>query len=387
MAAPTTDRPRRRGARHLRRNTLVVMATVVAVAVAPTTAFAAVSATPDPTAKVNGPVFAVAQVGDLTVIGGRFTTVGGQPRSNVAAIRADGTVDPTFNPTVNGDVLALAGSSDATRVFIGGVFTSAGGAARANLAAVEATSGAAVPTWQADTVGAAPDVLALAVHGTNLYVAGRYSGIDDAQRRRLAAIDTTTGDVVTGFRPAPNGILKAVAVSADGSKVYAGGSFTEIGGQVRLNSVAELLASTGEATSFNPSLGGGRVVSLGLSPDGTRVYSGTENNTVFAYELATGVPAWSIKMSGNTQAIAVSESSVYLGGHFSQSVTEKTRRIFAAAVNPSDGMLQAWDPVLDGANKGVWAIVLTSDHLLMGGGFTTIGGVKHRGFARFAGTP
>ena len=363
------------------------MATVVALAAAPSAAFADVSATPDPTAKVNGPVFAVAQVGDLTVIGGRFTAVGGMARLNVAAIQLDGTVDPDFNPSVDGEVYALAGSSDATRVFIGGLFTKAGGASRANLAAVEVSTGAASESWQADTIGTSPEVLSLAVSGNRLYVAGRYSGVDQTQRRRLAAVDATTGDVVPSFRPAPNGILKAVAVSADGNKVYAGGSFTEIGGQQRLNSAAELLATTGEATSFNPSQGGGRVVSIGLSPDGTRLYSATENNTLFAYELATSEPAWLVKTSGNTQVIAVSPTSVYIGGHFSQVVTYKIRRIFAAALDPTGGTLQPWDPQLDGGNKGVWSIVLTPDHLLMGGGFTTIGGVKHKGFARFAGTP
>jgi hypothetical protein len=366
---------------------MVVMASVVALVAAPTSAFASVSTTPDGTPTVNGPVYAVAQVGDLTVIGGRFTKVGGKPRLNVAGIRANGTLDPDFNPSVNGEVYALAASADAARVFIGGYFTTAGGAARANLAAVDAVSGSALTSWQADTVGDTPQVLSLAVSGSRLYVAGRYSGIDDAQRRRLAALDTTTGNVVTGFRPVPNGILKAVTVSADGTKVYAGGSFTEIGGQVRANSVAEILASTGEATTFAPTLGGGRVVSIGLSHDGTRLYSATENNTLFAYQLATSQPAWQIKTSGNTQAIAASPTSVYIGGHFSQILTDSSRRIFVASLDPSNGRTLPWDPILEGRNKGVWALVMTPDHLLMGGGFTSIGGEKKRGFARFAGTP
>ena len=381
-----TRNTERRTRRRLRRHVLVVMASVVALVWAPTSAFASVSTTPDDTPTVNGPVYAVAQVGDLTVIGGRFTKVGGKPRLNVAAIRANGTLDPDFLPEVNGEVWSLAGSADATRVFIGGIFTSAGGAARANLAAVDATSGSAIASWQADTVGTQPHVLSLAVSGTRLYVAGRYTGIDGTLRKRLAAVDTTTGDIVVDFKPAPNAILKAVAVSADGTKVYAGGSFTEIGGQVRLHSVAELLASTGEATSFAPTVGGGRVVSIGLSRDGTRIYSATENNTLFAYSLATGQSAWNIKTSGNTQAILETPTTVYIGGHFSQ-ILNGPKRMFVAALDPATGAVLPWDPQLVGRNKGVWALVATSDHLLMGGGFTMIGSVQKRGFARFAGTP
>jgi hypothetical protein len=366
---------------------MVVTAAVTAVVAAPSSAFAIVSTTPDDTPTVNGPVYAIVQVGDRTIIGGRFTKVGGQPRANLAAIRANGTLDPTFTPAVVGEVYALAASTDATKVFVGGLFSSAGDAPRANLAAVDALTGSAVASWQADTVGDQPHVLSLAVSGSRLYVAGRYSGIDGAQRRRLAALDTATGDVVPSFRPVPNGILKAVAVSGDGTKVYAGGSFSEIGGQVRLNSVAELWASTGEATSFAPSVGGGRVVSIGLSHDGTRLYSATENNTLFAYSLATSQPAWQVKTSGNTQAIAASPTTVYIGGHFSQILNDGSKRMFAAALNPSTGATLSWDPQLVGRNKGVWALVMTPDHLLMGGGFTSIGTVKKRGFARFAGTP
>ena len=51
----------------------------------PQAAYASVSATSDDTARVNGTVYAVAQVGTRTIIGGEFTTVGGvlsaHPRS------------------------------------------------------------------------------------------------------------------------------------------------------------------------------------------------------------------------------------------------------------------------------------------------------------------
>jgi WD40 repeat protein len=252
---------------------------------------------------------------------------------------------------------------------------------------MDATTGAAVASWQADTTGDQPDVHALAVSGSRLYVGGRYSGIDNTQRRRLASLDLTSGEVVTTFRPAPNAVVKALRVSPDGTKVYAGGSFTEIGGQVRLNSAAELLAASGEATAFNPVEGGGKVTTIGLSPDGSRFYFATENNSLFAYDVTSNSPAWVIKTSGNTQAIAVSATGVYIGGHFSQITTYNAKRVFTASLRPSDGAVTSWDPHLEGRNKGVWAIELTPTHLLMGGGFITVGGVKLKGFARFAGTP
>ena len=81
-----------------RRRAAAVLA-ALAIALGAQPAHASVSETSDPTPRVNGPVYAIAQVGDLTVIGGEFTMVGGKPRQNVAAIRADGTLDPTFDPS------------------------------------------------------------------------------------------------------------------------------------------------------------------------------------------------------------------------------------------------------------------------------------------------
>lgn len=369
------------------RRGLVAAGAVLALVAAPQLAFAGVAVIPDATPKVNGKVLSVAQVGSRTIIGGLFTEVGGKPRLNVAAIRADGTLDPDFNPTVNGEVWAIAGSEDGSRVFLGGLFGTVGGVPRANLAAVDGTSGAVVSDWQADTVGTQPNVAALAVSGPRVYVAGRYTGIDGSTRKRLVALGVDDGDIVTTFRPAPDGILKGVTVSSDGSKVYAGGSFVNIGGQPRPNGAAELLSSTGEATTFSPSIGGGKVTAVGLSPDDSRMYFGTENNTLFAYDLNSNTPVWSIKTSGNTQSIAVSPTEVYIGGHFSQIVTGKIPRMFIASLRPQDGSVTPWDPQMTGGSKGVWSLAITPTHLYAGGVFATIGGVRHKYFASFSGTP
>jgi len=369
------------------RRGLVAITAVLILVAAPQSAFASVSVAPDATARVSGKVMAVLHVGSRTIIGGLFTAVGGKPRLNVAAIRADGTVDPDFNPSVNGEVWTIAASEDGSRVFLGGLFDTVGGLARANLAAVDGTSGAAVSDWRADTVGTYPIVRALAVSGPRVYVAGRYTGIDGTTSKRLVALGVDDGNVITTFRPAPNAGLGGVAVSSDGTKVYAGGAFTSIGGQPRSHGAAEVRASSGLATAFSPSLGGGTVITLGMSPDDKRMYFGTENNTLFAYDLNNNKPAWSIKTNGNTQSIAVSSTEVYIGGHFSQIVTGTIPRMFIASLHPVDGSVTPWNPNMTGFPKGVWSVDITPDKLLVGGVFTTIGGVTHKSFARFSGTP
>ncbi len=66
-----------------------------------------------------------------------------------------------------------------------------------------------------------------------------------------------------------------------------------------------------------------------MTPDGSRFFFTTENNTVFAYDLDSNTPVWSRKMSGNTQALAASANGeLFLGGHFSQDLTTKTQASF-----------------------------------------------------------
>ena len=96
-------------------------------------------------------MYAIAQAGDRTIIGGLFTRVGGRPHASLAAISPDGTADHTFAPAIDGKVSAIAASSDGETLFVGGLFNTVNGTARANLAALDADTGVLIDTWQADT--------------------------------------------------------------------------------------------------------------------------------------------------------------------------------------------------------------------------------------------
>jgi hypothetical protein len=365
-----------------RRGGAAVALVLAVLLLLPSAAFASVSATPDTTAQVTGIVYALAQVGDRTIIGGDFTAVGGVARQNIAAIRADGSVDPAFNPGADGIVYAVAGSGDGSRIFVGGVFANVGGVARANIAALDST-GAVVSGWQAN---ANDDVLALATSGSRVYAGGRFTAIGTSARRRLAAIDIATGSVITAFNPWPDWTVRAVTVSPDGTKVYAVGGFSVIGGQSRPNA-AEVLASNGQATAFKPSQGGGVALAVALTPDGTRMFFSTENNRLFAYEPAkSNDPVYVVATSGDTQAIGASTTEVYIGGHFSQLQGYKLKRGHLASLHLSDGTPTSWNPSVNGA-MGVWAIGLTSNAVFIGGEFTKVGNKNQSGFARFSGTP
>src|SRR5262245_62050081 len=47
----------------------------------------------------NGPVFAITvQADGKILVGGTFTSLGGLPRTNLARLNVDGSVDPSFTP-------------------------------------------------------------------------------------------------------------------------------------------------------------------------------------------------------------------------------------------------------------------------------------------------
>ena len=378
---------RQSASRRLRRATVGALAIVL---LSPGIAGATVKVTPDPTDKVtsSGGVYGMAHAGGRTFIGGLFTSVGGQDRANVAAIKADGDVDEQFAPDVNGKVLAVAASEDGKTIFLGGMFTQVEGQPRANLAAVDAVTGQPLDDWTADTTGTYPDVASLAVSGDQLYVGGRFTGIDGTTtHKRLVAINTLTGDLNKAFKPRPNKGVREVVVSPDGFTVYAGGAFTKLAGQDRL-AAGSVWADTGAVTPFAPTANGGNAVTIALSPDGKRFFYSTENNMLFAYDpAASNDPVWQLKTSGNTQAIAVSDDEMWIGGHFSQIVTNHIDRPFIASLDPLDGSVTDWNPECYGGKQGVWALVLEGTHLHAGGLFAGFGTIKQRGYARFSEVP
>ena len=92
-------------------------------------------------------------------------------------------------------------------------------------------------------------------------------------------------------------------------------------------------------------------------------------------------------MSGNTQAFAVSETELYLGGHFSQFAEQRIRRPFLASADPYTGVATTWDTKAEGLKPGVWALLIDGPHLHVGGQFTRFGTDPQKGYARFTGTP
>ena len=124
------------------------------------------------------------------VIGGRFTTVGGAPRNGIARLNANGALDSSFNPGGGADdtVQTVQVQPDG-KVVIGGQFTSFNGTPRARIARLHA-DGSLDDSFVAS---ADSDVLMLTPHQQDyLLVAGTFGEINGTAREGLARLHSSS---------------------------------------------------------------------------------------------------------------------------------------------------------------------------------------------------
>jgi hypothetical protein len=176
-------------------------------------------------------VYALAEAGGKTYIGGSFTSVSGVPRSNVAAINADGTLDASWNPSTDGVVYALAASANGSRFSSRRIHHGQRGAPRPTRRC-RSRQRQLDPTW--DTTTSNNLVRALVTDADDrLYVGGSFGRIGGKAIARLAAVSQSTGQVDMAFNPQPSGTVRALTLSDAGDELYLGGPFTAVGGQAR----------------------------------------------------------------------------------------------------------------------------------------------------------
>ena len=335
----------------------------------------------------NGTVHALAAShdGGRVYVGGALTSVGGVSRPRLAALDAGtGDVITNWSPRANKPVYALALAPNGSRIYVGGEFTTISGAERGGLAAVDPGTGAVDPQWKptADST-----VRALAASGRGVYVGGDFGTIDGLPRTRLALLDNSTGSPDPGWNASANALVRAFELSGDGSRLYVGGEFTDVSGQLRKNLVA-LDASTGAVHGvWIPST---KRPVFDLAVSGTRVFTcegGPAGGEVRAYAVdAAGALAWSVKGDGDVQAIALLGDKVYAGGHFNLLGTQVRYQI--AALDAATGTIDPlWAPTIDGdpkGGRGVWALTASGTQLYAGGDFSRVSGEPQQGFARFS---
>src|SRR6266487_6708244 len=154
-------------------------------------------------------------------------------------------------------------------------------------------------------------------------------GGTEVSRPYLAAINATTGDLDTGFTPAPNAQVRALA--SDGTKIFVAGDFTVLGGATRVRLGAVDPATGAANASFRVHPAGGGLTIYAMIASGAHVLvggsfsqivdlAGTHARTRFAMVSAStgNVTAWNPAPNATVRAISFSAtgSRVFIGGSF-----------------------------------------------------------------------
>ncbi len=182
---------------------------------------------------------------------------------------------------------------------------------------------------------------------------------------------------------------RVLTVLRVGDVIYLGGEFGSLvpdnGTGVVRNHLAAIDANTGLPTSFDPNLNN-KVFDLALSPDGTRLYAAgaftkvgtTKRKRIAAFDVASGaLLAWrpAAWPSGTVRAVAPMGSTVYIGGGFKKLGVIRTR---LAALDADSGAILPWAPSADGL---VRTLLARPDRIYAGGNFVNVSGVAGRSLA------
>ncbi|MBV9293583.1 MAG: PKD domain-containing protein [Frankiales bacterium] len=378
----------------------------------------------------NGVVYTIAQVGSTVFIGGSFTSVSPYHTpsttyavTNIAAFDATtGALVTTFAPTLDGVVNSIAPGPTSTSVYVGGAFKTVNGVSM-RVALLDTTTGAIVSGWKAPKGDGVVNKLLLA--DGQLYVGGFFQHMGAQPRAGLATLAPLTGLVssvstlaFTGHHNygvhctssncanAPTGV-KSMDVSPDGTRMIVTGNFTDVSGSAR-DQVAMLDVTSSTATvdpnwntygftspcapnafdsyirdvQFSPDGSYFVIVDTGAGGTGARNIDGTRAicDAAARYETAaTGtdvLPTW-VDWTGNDTfwTVAITGASVYVGGH--QRWVNNSRgsdsagagavpRPGVVALDPQNGLPQAWNPGRNPRGAGAYALLATPNGLYMG---------------------
>jgi hypothetical protein len=389
-----------------------------------------------PTTQIDGVAWSQVVVGGRVYVGGNFANArpaGAAPGTNLTRRSnflvydlATGALVPDVAPAFNAQVRAVAASPDGRILYVGGDFTSVDGVRRDRLAAFELPSGRLVSTF-APPVGYHVHALAVSPDGRTLYVGGNFNSVGSTVRNRLAAFDTANGALRNWAPVAGGGLVQALVVSPDGTRIAVGGRFTSMNGSDRPGyGMALLDAATGASFPLPLNdlirLGTDRAGVTSLVTDGTTVYGAVFNfistslyEGLFAFRW-NGSTVWIADCHGDQYSVFPSGGALYAVGHahhcgniggfpeVSPRVEHRALAFSTAATgvvgpntnpgyadyrgNPAPAP-QIWFPRVDlgtftGQFQGPWHVTGNAQYVVLGGEFRNVNDAPQQGLVRFA---
>ncbi|MFL6287969.1 MAG: delta-60 repeat domain-containing protein, partial [Actinomycetes bacterium] len=376
----------------------------------------------------NGEIWDIEVVGTRVFIAGSFTAIANKTgnttpinqRYLAAYDYSTGRVDTTFRPTFDGAVNAVEASPDGTKLFVAGTFHNVNGVPRDKVARLSPSTGAPASAF-AFTGTTNNAATALEATDTTVYIGGRFTRINGVPMTGLVAANASTGAIDTQFDNQLSGgigvggtlTVQQLKLTHDERKLLVVHTGRKIDGQDRLgvgliNTVTKQLLPwrTRLWDQYLSTVGGiQRIYAGDIAPNDEYfvVSSGSGgdrppiSDTAIAFPIAGQdfvEPLWVARCFDSVYSVAITESAVYIGGHFqwNESPTanqpwpgldnvgygtgqglsgyglgdEVVRRDHLGALDPATGTALEWNP---GSNsfEGNKAMLATRRGLFVGG--------------------
>lgn len=261
----------------------------------------------------NGEITAIARLGEIIIVGGKFSHIGAIPANGIALWNGSRwqPLGEGNKNGVDGNVYSIAVKGD--EIYVGGSFTSAGGFPAKNIAVWNRST----HQWNAMKGGvsgaAFPYVAALTVEKNNIYVGGLFTQAGGALVSNIAIWD---GEQWKRVGTGTNDAVLAMAMYND--TLYAGGKFSTAGG-----------------------IESGKIAGLDI---GSQQWFG----------LGSGV------LGNSIHAIIANDTALFVGGDFVEAGEKPMKNL--AVWHPSS---KSWDSIISITNR-VGALALQSQDLIIG---------------------
>lgn len=293
-----------------------------------------VSADALPTVQIDGVAWQQLVVGNTVYVVGNFTTArpaGSAPGSNTVTRNnilaydiTTGKLNTTFVASLNAQAKAITVSPDGSRIYVAGAFTAVNGVSRPYVAALNPTTGALITSF-APNVNSR--VYALAATNTSVFMGGWFSGVGSVSRPHLAAVRASDAALLSWNPVVAGGDVNNMVISPDSTKVVVGGNFTSINGSSNPGyGMAALDTSSGAllpwAVNGLVRNGGTQASIFSLTSDGTNVYgtgyvygSGGNLEGAFSASWDGGKLNWVEDCHGDSYGVYASDTAVYTVSH------------------------------------------------------------------------
>lgn len=331
-------------------------------------------------------IYKIFRNNDVIYVGGLFSRIGGQNRSNFAAINSSGTVTSlTTNP--NGYISAITYNDN--RIYIGGVFTTVKGLTRRYITSIDPTTGDP-GSLTLPLTDAGSSVRSILIHNGKIYFGGYLNGYINAlgYRHNFGIANANDNTILDNYFGANGGVM-SITLNNSGDKIFIGGSFTSMGGVVR-ERIAKLTQGSVNV-NWDPQIDDRSVKTLAIKDKHLYVggnftsINGIDRRGLASISTEDGtLEDWAVAENGaDVLTMQIVENVLYAGGSFWLKNDDDFENVISFDARYG-GLRDWWKPSPDG---DVNAVAASSDNsnIYIGGDFTTVEEQSHNNLAKLKG--